>query len=146
MFTRAEKSAEAIITGQRPGEKLTLARQMRQLPTPAEAKLWYHLRAGRLNGLHFRRQQVIDGFISDFYCHAVGLVIELDGGVHQDRAEYDAERDRILEERGLRILRLPNSVVETDCATALLQIAGHAKLPHPSPSESQPSESQLSES
>ena len=43
MFDRAEKSGETIITGQRPGEKLTLARQMRRLPTPAEAKLWCHL-------------------------------------------------------------------------------------------------------
>ena len=136
MFDRAERSGETIITGQRPAEKLTLARQMRRLPTPAEAKLWYYLRAGRLNGLHFRRQQVIDGFIADFYCHSVGLVIELDGGVHQDQAEYDAERDRILEERGLRILRLPNSAVETDCPATLLLIAGYAKLPPSSPSES----------
>ena len=143
MFTKAEKSAETIITGQRPAEKLTLARQMRRLPTPAEAKLWYHLRAGRLNGLHFRRQQVIDGFIADFYCHSVGLVIELDCEVHQDRAEYDAERDRILEERGLRILRLPNSAIETDCAAALLQIAGHARLPQSPPPESELSESFL---
>ena len=135
MFTRVERSGETIITGQRPAEKLTLARQMRRLPTPAEAKLWYYLRAGRLNGLHFRRQQVIDGFIADFYCHSVGLVIELDGGVHQDQAEYDAERDRILEERGSRILRLPNSAVETDCPATLLLIAESAKLPQPSPSE-----------
>ena len=141
MFTRVERSGETIITGQRPGEKLTLARQMRRMTTPAEAKLWCHLRAGRLNGLHFRRQQVIDGFIADFYCHSVGLVIELDGGVHQDQAEYDAERDRILGERGLRILRLPNSAVETDCPATLLLIAGYAKLPPSSPSESQLPES-----
>lgn len=136
MFTESEKSVETIITGQRPGEKLTLARQMRRLPTTAEAKLWYHLRAGRLNGLHFRRQQVIDGFIVDFYCHSVGLVIELDGGVHQDRADYDAERDRIIGERGLRVLRLPNSAVEIDCPATLLLIAASAKLPPSSPSES----------
>ena len=128
MFTGAEKSLDTIITGQRPAEKLTLARQMRRLPTPAEAKLWVHLRAGRLNGLHFRRQQVIDGFIADFYCHAVGLVIELDGGVHQNQAEYDAERDRILEERGLHILRLPNSAVETNCPATLVLISERAKL------------------
>ena len=114
---------------------------MRRLPTPAEAKLWCYLRVGRLNGLHFRRQQVIDGFIADFYCHCVGLVIELDGGVHQDQAEYDAERERILEERGLRILRLPNSAVETDCPATLLLIAESAKLPQPPPSESQLPES-----
>ena len=129
MFTESDKSVVTIITGQQPGEKLTLARQMRRQPTPAEAKLWQHLRAGRLSGLHFRRQQVIDGFIVDFYCHAVGLVIELDGRVHQDQEDYDAERDRILEERGLRILRLPNSAVEMNCPATLLLIADSAKLP-----------------
>ena len=45
MFDRAEKSGETIITGQRPGEKLTLARQMRRMTTSAETKLWCHLRA-----------------------------------------------------------------------------------------------------
>jgi very-short-patch-repair endonuclease len=55
-------------------------------------------------------------------------VIEFDGEVHQDRAGYDAERDRILDERGLRILRLPNSAVETDCPATLPLIAGTPKL------------------
>ena len=80
MFTESDKSVVTIITGQQPGEKLTLARQMRRQPTPAEAKLWQHLRAGRLSGLHFRRQQVIDGFIVDFYCHAVGLRLNSTAG------------------------------------------------------------------
>jgi len=53
-----EKTKQTIITGQKPAEKLLLALRMRRLPTPAEAKLWSCLRAGRRNGLHFRRQQV----------------------------------------------------------------------------------------
>ncbi len=118
-----EKTKQTIITGQRPAEKLPLAQQMRRLPTPAEAKLWTHLRAGCLYGLHFRRQQVIDGFIVDFYCHAAGLVVELDGAVHDKQADYDAERTRILEERGLHILRFTNSEVEKDCAAVLREIA-----------------------
>ncbi len=122
MNTEWEKTKQTIVTGQKPGEKLPLARQMRRQPTPAEAKLWHYLRADRLNGSHFRRQQVIDGFIADFYCHAAGLVIELDGSVHLPQAEYDAERDRILGERGLRILRFLNSDLETDLPSVLAQI------------------------
>ena len=118
-----EKTRHTIITGQKPAEKLPLAQQMRRVPTPAEARLWTHLRAGRLRGLHFRRQQVIDGFIVDFYCHAAGLVIELDGAVHQHQADYDAERTRILEERGLHILRFANSDVEHNCPSVLAKIA-----------------------
>jgi very-short-patch-repair endonuclease len=79
--------------------------------TPEEKILWQHLRANRLNGLHFRRQQIIDGFIVDFYCHAAGLVIEIDGEIHQRQPEYDAERDKILAARELRILRIRNSEV-----------------------------------
>ena len=118
-----EKTKKSIITGQKPAGKSLLAQQMRRLPTPAEAKLWSCLRASRLHGLHFRRQQVIDGFIADFYCHSAGLVVELDGAVHQQRVEYDAERDQILKERGLRISRFPNKEVENNLPAILVQIA-----------------------
>jgi very-short-patch-repair endonuclease len=117
-----EKTKQTIVTGQRPAEKLPMAQQMRRLPTPAEAKLWSCLRAGHLQGLHFRRQQVIDGFIVDFYCHAAGLVIELDGAIHQQQADYDGERDRILAERGLCILRFSNTQIEQNCPAVLTQI------------------------
>ena len=118
-----DKTKQAIITGQKPAGKLLLAQQRRCLSTPAEARLWSYLRASRLQGLHFRRQQVIDGFIADFYCHSAGLVLELDGAVHRQQADYDAERDRILKERGLRILRFCNGEVENNLPAVLAQIA-----------------------
>ena len=68
----------------------------------------------RLHGLHFRRQQVIDGFIVDFYCHAYAFVLEVDGPIHNAQKEYDAWRDWILQERGLRILRVTNDEVMRD--------------------------------
>jgi len=64
-----------------------------------------------LHGLHFRRQQIIDGFIVDFYCHAAKLVIEVDGKIHEQQAEYDVERDKVLSTRGLRLLRIKNEEV-----------------------------------
>jgi very-short-patch-repair endonuclease len=106
-----EKTKFTLITGEKPGIKHPLAQLLRQKQTPAEQKLWYHLRSSRLDGLHFRRQQVIDGFIADFYCHAIGLIIELDGPIHEQQADYDAERDRILRERNLHILRFTNDQV-----------------------------------
>ena len=101
--------------------------------------LWQALRASRLRGLHFRRQQIIDGFIVDFYCHAAGLVVEIDGPVHQQQAEYDAERDLILSRRALRILRLRNDEVIDDLPSVLARIAAEAverpchPEPHPDP-------------
>jgi very-short-patch-repair endonuclease len=76
-----------------------------------------------LNGLHFRRQQIIDGFIADFYCHAARLVIEVDGEIHQQQAEYDAERDRVLLAPGLRLLRIKNEEVRQNLNSVLMRIA-----------------------
>jgi very-short-patch-repair endonuclease len=52
--------------------------------TPEEEKLCEHLRGNLLMGLHFRRQQIIAGFIVDLYSHACGLAVEIDGGVHKN--------------------------------------------------------------
>src|SRR5450759_2979359 len=79
--------------------------------TPAEHRLWDALRGNQLSGLHFRRQQIIDGFIVDFYCHAARLIIEVDGGVHEQLVEYDAARSQILERRSLAVLRFTNDEV-----------------------------------
>jgi very-short-patch-repair endonuclease len=78
--------------------------------TPAEKILWQELRANKL-GVHFRRQQVIAGFIVDFYCHKAGLVIEVDGGIHNKQKKEDAEREQVLIELGLRVVRFRNEEV-----------------------------------
>ena len=101
-----------IITGQRiDPAKLEQAKAMRRNPTPAEKRLWSALRRNQLDGFHFRRQQIIGGFIVDFYCHAAGLVVELDGPVHEQQPEYDAERDRILAAHELQVLRFRNEEI-----------------------------------
>ena len=113
-----------VVVGQHVQEgKVAWAREMRREMTDAEQLLWRALRGNQVSGLHFRRQQVIDGFIVDFYCHAAGLVVEVDGGIHQAQADADAERDRILTARGLRILRLTNEEIRRDLAGALARIA-----------------------
>ncbi len=98
------------------------ARAMRRNPTPAEAELWKRLRDGRLGGQHFARQFVVGEFIVDFYCHAAGLAVELDGQVHADQRERDAERDAYLGERGLRVVRFPNERVLGDIYGVLREI------------------------
>jgi very-short-patch-repair endonuclease len=103
-------------------EKRELARELRQRMTPAERALWRALRANRLAGLHFRRQQIIDGFLADFYCHSTGVVLECDGGIHATQSDYDAERDRIIQERGLRVLRFPNERLLTQMDAVLEEI------------------------
>ena len=93
---------------------MTRAKQLRREMTPSEADLWARLRRSQLGGFHFRRQQIVDGFIADFYCHAAGIVVEVDGTVHDTQSDYDAERDRLLSARGLIVLRVRNEEVGTD--------------------------------
>jgi very-short-patch-repair endonuclease len=92
-------------------EKLALARRLRREMTLAERTLWRALRRNELGGLHFRRQQVIDGFIVDFYCDAAKLAIEVDGGVHRERGEYDELREKVIARRGVRVIRISNEAM-----------------------------------
>ncbi|RMX18485.1 DUF559 domain-containing protein [Vandammella animalimorsus] len=88
---------------------LTRARELRQKQTPHEQTLWRRLRAKRFDGFKFRRQQPIGHFIVDFVCFSQRLIIELDGGGHAERQDYDARRDAWLRSQGFRVLRFWNN-------------------------------------
>ena len=116
-------SDQAIVLGQRvKSVKIERARELRQNMTRAEKLLWNRLRGSQLAGVRWRRQQIIDGFIVDFYCHAASLIVELDGAVHRAQQEYDAARDEILATRNLLILRFTNTEVETNISSVLAHI------------------------
>ena len=101
-----------IVTGQKVSSgKLERAKELRHEMTPAEHKLWQRLKANRLKGWHFRRQQIIAGFIVDFYCHKAELVIEIDGPIHTKREIEDLERTKALTDLGLIIIRFTNRQV-----------------------------------
>ena len=87
------------------------AKRLRKRSTPAEVKLWQALRSRKLNGLRFRRQHPVGRFILDFYCPSKKLVIEVDGGIHTQRKDYDARRTEDLKKYGYRVLRFANEAV-----------------------------------
>jgi len=100
-----------IIPGQKvTKEKLERAKELRREMTLAEKLLWQEVRAKKL-GVRFRRQQVIAGFIVDFYCHKSALVVEVDGDIHDLQQDEDARREKDLREMGLRIVRFRNDEV-----------------------------------
>ena len=122
-----------IVKGQQVSQaKVQRATELRCQMTEEEILLWQQLRANKLAGLRFRRQQIIDGFIMDFYCPTPGLVVEVDGPVHEQQADYDAERDRILAARGLRLLRIRNEDVHEDLDGVLKRITACARDVAPS--------------
>ncbi len=100
-----------IITGQHiDPAKLAQAKVLRRQMTPAEKLLWSRLRRNQL-GYHFRRQQVIAGFIMDFYCDAARLVVEVDGPIHEQQTNYDESRAELLTEWDISTLRVTNEEV-----------------------------------
>ena len=94
-----------------PEELLTHAKAMRSEMTPAEARLWYDLRAKRLGGVKFVRQSVRRPFIPDFIARSRRLVIEVDGDTHGSTQAYDAKRTAALEAQCYRVLRFSNAEV-----------------------------------
>lgn len=112
-----------IVIGQKvTRKKMQRAKELRHEMTPAENILWQRLRRNQLNGLHFRRQHIIDGFIVGFYCHAASLIVEVDGGIHEMQKEKDAARDAHFNSRGFYILRMTNDEVENDIEGVLQKI------------------------
>jgi len=92
--------------------------------TVAEAVMWRELRNRKLYGFKFRRQQVIDGFIVDFYCEEAKLVVEIDGHVHdiQEQKHLDKHRENVLITHGLSIIRIRNEEIETQLKEVLEKV------------------------
>jgi cyclase len=93
---------------------------LRKNMTHAELLLWEYLRQ-KPSGYKFRRQHPLGPFIADFYCHALKLVVEVDGSIHEVREikDWDPERQRMLEQDGLRFLRFTNEEVEKQLETVI---------------------------
>jgi very-short-patch-repair endonuclease len=101
------------------GVKQERARELRREMTMEESLLWEALRDNQL-GARFRRQQVIAGFIADFYCASYGLVVEADGAHHSP--DNDGERDAILVAHNLRLLRFSNARIREDLPQVIAEI------------------------
>ena len=74
--------------------------------------LWQELKNKKFLGLDFGRQKIIGHYIADFYCDKAKVVIEIDGSSHNDKIEYDNERDEYMKALGLTVLRITDSDVK----------------------------------
>jgi very-short-patch-repair endonuclease len=98
-----------------------IARRLRKQMTSQEVKIWNHLRSWRDQGFHFRRQSPRHRFIVDFVCLKHRLVVEIDGGQHNDEAHRvsDEARDKDLARGDFKVLRFWNSDVDRNMAGVL---------------------------
>lgn len=105
-------------------EKLELARHFRKNPTEKEDVVWELLRNRNIKNLKWRRQQVIDGFVADFYCAELNAVLEIDGSVHDsDEAKaYDEYRASVFESRGIKTYRLKNEDCDQQHLIELIEV------------------------
>ena len=107
----------------RKGTLSLRAKRLRKDSTDVERLLWWQLRAHRLAGWKFRRQQPIGPYIVDFVCFEKQIIIELDGGQHSQRMKYDSMRSAWLAGQGFRVLRFWNHEVLQDPQTVVEVIA-----------------------
>ena len=95
-------------------KNIVLAKNLRKSATREEKHLWYDFLSSY--EIRFQRQKSIDNYIADFYCHKAKLVIELDGSQHytEDGRHDDELRTEVLEEYGLRVIRITNKQIKTN--------------------------------
>jgi very-short-patch-repair endonuclease len=107
------------------------ARQLRRNVTDAEKKLWQQLRLLKSEHRHFRRQVPIGKYIADFACHYCKLVIELDGGQHNEAQSLinDQKRTDELQKHGYRVIRFWNADILENLEGAVDMIRNAARLP-----------------
>jgi very-short-patch-repair endonuclease len=118
-------------------------KSLRQTMTRAETLLWRHLKAHRIDGLGFRRQVPMRGYVADFACHAAKLIVELDGESHdfEARQRSDERRDAWFRSQGYVVLRFTNAdvlknlsgvveAIRSEAAIRLLASPPSLSLPH----------------
>ena len=84
-------------------ELLNYSRNNRKAGNMAEIVFWMQVHKKMFHGLDFDRQKVIGNYIVDFFVKRLGLVVEIDGGSHNEKTDYDEQRDRYLEGLGLKV-------------------------------------------
>ena len=134
-MNKQDKKIPSPASGRGVGERVLLerAKSLRTNQTDAEQRLWYYLRAERFMGLKFKRQKPIGPFIVDFVCMEHRLVIEADGGQHDNEA--DIRRDVWFQVKGFTVLRFWNNHVlgQTEAVLERIRQAVIALSPAPSP-------------
>ena len=102
------------------------ARALRKAGNLSEVLLWNQLKKGQFNGFDFDRQKIIGNYIVDFYCAENQVVIEVDGSSHDDKAEYDAQRDAFLMSLGLCVIHIFDVDVKQNLAGVMAYLSGHS--------------------
>ena len=125
MGNDADATSPSLREGRAQRGEVSRARNRRQAKTKSEGLLWSVLRAKQLCGLKFRRERPIGPFIVDFACVSRKLVVEIDGGYHDETVERDRTRQELIERAGWEVIRFTDKEVEGDAEAVARAIAKH---------------------
>ena len=98
------------------------ARKLRRTSTISEVLFWVQVNKKKYYGIDFDRQKIVGDYIVDFYIESLGLVIEIDGGIHKYQEEYDENRTIFLESLGLIVYRISDEAVRFSMETVLMNL------------------------
>ena len=107
------------------------ARELRKAGNLSEVLIWQQLHKRKFKGFDFDRQKIIGDYIVDFYCLDCCAVIEIDGNSHNEKEEYDRERDGFLEGLGLTVIHIPAGDVLNRLDNVMLMLYNHPALRAP---------------
>ena len=95
--------------------------------------MWKQFRNKNFKRYDFDRQKIIGNYIVDFYCVNCGVVIEIDGSSHDNKEEYDKERDNYLGKLGLQIIHIRDVDVLNCMSDVIEMLQNHPALRAPLP-------------
>lgn len=125
------------------------ARELRKAGNLSEVLFWNQVKNKQFKEYDFDRQKIIGNYIVDFYCGNCNVVIEIDGSSHDDKQEYDANRDAYLESLGLTVIHIPVEDILRNLETTMKWLYDHPALAglegknHPALSGTPPEEGNL---
>ncbi len=100
-------------------ERARALRKARNLP---EVLFWMQVNKFQFHGLDFDRQKIIGNYIVDFYCKALGLVVEIDGINHEGCEDRDSQRQKWLEQQGCRVIRFTSTAIRFNMSQVLMEL------------------------
>lgn len=115
------------------------AKGLRKAGNLSEVLLWQQIKNKQLNGHDFDRQKIIGSYIVDFYCANCNVVVEIDGSSHDNKVEYDKERDAYLSGLGLTVIHVFDTDVKQNLAGVMEMLEGHTALGRTTPASGHPS-------
>ena len=101
----------------------------------SEVLFWNQVKKRQFKGFDFDRQKIVGNYIVDFYCTNCNVIIEIDGSSHDNKVEYDAERDKFLESLGLTVIHIPVADVMKNMKGVMEMLFIHPALKGTPPEE-----------